>query len=129
MRDLLTTTALILIAIGIYYFRAPILARLRAFDNRNIARQRQEMQDRQDQLAHYRHTLGLAEEQVEHVQEIAAQDERTAQPLTRYVFEGVTYATRREADTARQDSIRAKARDFYVELPKALAARGSGKLN
>ena len=128
MSDLLTTTALILAAIAIYGFRHRILAVLRRFDAANIARRREEMRDRQDHLAHYKHTLRLAEEQVEQVQEIAAQDERTASPVTRYVFEGEHYATREEADAARRDSIVAKARQFYVELPKALARRGDGRL-
>jgi hypothetical protein len=129
MNDMFGTAALIAIAILIYGLRHRILARLRRFDAANIARRREEMRDRQDHLAHYKHTLRLAEEQVEQVQEIAVQDERTASPVTRYVFEGEHYATREEADAARQDSIVAKARQFYVELPKALARRGDGRLN
>ena len=128
MSNLIETAALILVAIAIYGMRHRILAALQRFDANNIARRREEIRDRNDRLAHYKHTMRLAEEQVEAVQEIAARDERTAMAVTRYVFEGVTYATREEAQRARQESILAKARDFYVELPAALARRGNGKL-
>ena len=128
MSDMLKMAALILVAIAIYGMRHRILAALRRFDAANIARRREEMRDRQDRLAHYKHTLRLAEEQVEAIHEIAARDERTALPVTRHVFEGVTYISREEAERARQESIVAKARDFYVELPAALARRGDGKL-
>jgi hypothetical protein len=128
MSNLIETAALIGVAIAIYALRHRILAALRRFDANDITRRRQEQRDRHDQLAHYRHTMRLAEEQVEEVQEVTARDERTALPVTRYVFEGVTYATRAEAERVRNDSIVAKARDFYVELPAALARRGNGKL-
>jgi hypothetical protein len=128
MSNLIETAALIGVAIAIYAMRHRILAALQRFDANNIARRRQEQRDRHDQLAHYRHTMRLAEEQVEKVQEISALDERTASPVTRYVFEGVTYATREEAEKVRQESMLTKARDFYVELPAALARRGNGKL-
>ncbi len=62
----------------------------------------QEMRDRADSLAHFRHTLKLAEEQVEEVGEIDAIDERLGTPVTRYVFEGELFATRDEAEAARQ---------------------------
>jgi hypothetical protein len=129
MSEMWETAALIAVAIMIYGLRHRILAALQRFDANNIARRREEIRDRQDRLAHYKHTLRLAEEQVEAIQEIAARDERTASPVTRYVFEGVTYATREEAEEARKESIVSKARDFYVELPAALARRGNGKLN
>jgi hypothetical protein len=128
MRDLIATTIVILIAIAIYGYRARILARLKRFDAENVARKEQEMRDRADSLAHFRHTLKLAEEQVEAVNEIVESDPRTATPVTRYVFEGETYATRFEAEKVRQDKIRGLAREFYVELPRALASRGNGKL-
>jgi len=129
MSDLIEVAVLIFAGLALYAARRPILAALRRFDARNIARRRQELADRHDQLAHYKHTLRLAEEQVEEIHEFAGQDERTAQPVTRYVFEGETYASRDEAEAARQQSIVAKARDFYVELPAALIHRGKGKLH
>lgn len=128
MRDLFITTGFVLLAILIYGYRAPILARLKRFDAENIARKEQEVRDRADSLAHFRHTLKLAEEQVEAVSEIVESDPRTATPVTRFVFEGETYATRFEAEKARQEKIRGLAREFYVELPRALASQGNGKL-
>jgi hypothetical protein len=129
MSDLLTTAGLILAGLLIYRFRAPILAALARFDARNVARQRQEMEDRRDQLAHYRHTLGLAEEQVEDVGAFEAQDERTGETVTRYLFEGETFASRDEAEAVRQRAIITKARTFYVELPVALAQARKDKLH
>jgi hypothetical protein len=121
--NLITTGIVLLAAIALYGFRAPILRVLRRFDERNIARHRQEFLDKRDRFAHYKHTLVLAEEQVEEVGEFPAVDERTGQPVTRYVFEGERFLTRDEAEAARQRSIVAKARKFYEELPAALAAR------
>jgi hypothetical protein len=127
--DLLTTAALILAGLLLYRFRAPVLAALARFDARNVARQRQEMEDRRDQLAHYKHTLQLAGEQVEDVGAFETQDERTGETVTRYLFEGETFASRDEAEAVRQRAIVAKARTFYVELPVALARARKDKLN
>jgi hypothetical protein len=123
LQNLFTAAAFILAGILLYRFHPVILAALRRFDARNRARIEAEERDRSDSLAHFRHTLKLAEEQVEEVNEIAAADERTGLGLTRYVFEGEIFATRREAERVREDKVRAKARQFYVELPAALAAR------
>jgi hypothetical protein len=128
MSDVYRLSALILLALIVYYFRAPILAFFRRVDERNIARIEQERLDRRDRLAHYRHTLELADEQVEEISEIKVPDERTGDSVTRYLFEGEQFASRDEAEAARNESIVARAREFYVELPKALAARGNGKL-
>jgi hypothetical protein len=123
MRQLIVTTILVICGILLYRFRTPILAALKRFDERNIERQRQERLDRTDRLAHYRHTLRLAEEQVEEVGELAARDERTGLPVTRYLFEGEQFASRDEAEAARQRAIVAKARAFYEDLPAALTQR------
>jgi hypothetical protein len=123
MRQLIVTTILLICGILLYRFRTPILAALKRFDERNIERQRQERLDRTDRLAHYRHTLRLAEEQVEEVGELAARDERTGLPVTRYLFEGEQFASRDEAEAARQRAIVAKARAFYEDLPAALTQR------
>jgi hypothetical protein len=123
MRQLIVTTILLLCGILLYRFRAPILAALKRFDERNLERQRQERLDRTDQLAHYRHTLRLAEEQVEEVGELVARDPRTGLAVTRYLFEGEQFASRDEAEAARQRAIVAKARAFYEELPAALTRR------
>jgi len=129
MSSLVTTAVLIIAAILLYRFRAPLIGALRRFDARNVERIEEEIGDRRDRLAHYKHTLRLAEEQVEDVSEIAARDARTGQALRRYVFEGEQFATRDEAEAARQRSIVAKARKFYEELPAALAHRRKETLN
>ncbi len=124
-------TILIVIAIGllVYRYNRQAIAAVREFDRRNNARIAQEMEDRRDALAHFRHTAGVAEEQVEEVLEIDATDQRLGTPVKRYVFEGETFATRDEAEAARQRSIIAKARNFYKELPAALTARGKDQLH
>lgn len=128
MRDVVITAVFVLSLIVLYRFRALILGALRRFDERNVERRAQEIRDRTDDLAHFRHTLGLAGEQVEDISEIAVPDQRTGEPVTRYMFEGEQFASRRDAARARDDSIREKARAFYTELPKALAARCKDKL-
>jgi hypothetical protein len=128
MRDLYSMVAFILAALLLYGFRRPILARLRQFDERNTLRRQEEMRDRRDNLAHFRHTLRLAEEQVEDIGELIVLDARTGTPVTLYLFEGERYLSRDDAEAARNDIIVAKARTFYQELPKALAERRDGKL-
>ena len=129
MRDLLTMAGLVLAGLVIYAFFPRISAALRRFDERNIARRHQELQDRKDRLAHYKHTLMLAEEQVDPVSDYAAMDERTGEKVTRYLFEGESFTAREEAEEVRQEAVLSKARAFYVELPAALAHRGKEKLN
>ena len=129
MKSLYEVSALVFGGLMIYGFRYQILRRLRRIDQRNIARQRREMEDRRDRFAHYKHTLELAAEQVEEIGEIKVADERTGDPVTRYLFEGETFASRDEAEAARNEKIVAKAREFYMELPAALAARSKDKLN
>lgn len=128
MRDLLYMALLIFILMLVFGYRERILDVLRRFDRRNIERQLEQMNERTDPTAHFKHTLKLAEEQVEDVSEIEVLDERTANPVTRYIFQGETFGTRMEAEKARAEAIGQIARGFYVELPKALAARGNGKL-
>ena len=80
-------------------------------------------------LAHFRHTLARAEEQVEDVSEISVADPRTGTPVTRFLFEGEQFAMRSDAERVRAEKVRKLARDFYMELPAALAARRKdGKL-
>lgn len=129
MNNMLQTALLIFIGILIYHFRERIFGWFRRFDARTQARLREEMQDRRDTNAHFKHTLRLAEEQVEDVQEITVPDERTAQPVKRYLFEAIVYATRDEAEQARAAAIGAIARGFYMDLPRALAERRKDKLH
>jgi hypothetical protein len=128
--DLYSTAALVLAGILLYHFRGKWLGALRRFDAENVARRKQEMRDKSDPLAHYKHTLRIAGEEVEEVQEIVETDERTGDPVTRYIFGAEKFATREEAEEARNVVVVAKARIFYRHLPAALAARrGNDKLN
>ena len=123
LRDLLTTSVFIAVMLVIYRYRHDIKAALTRFDARNIRRIEDEQRDRSDPIAHFRHTLKVAEEQVENVGEIAVRDERLGTSVSRFVFEGEQFATRFEAERVRAEKVRAIARGFYVELPSALASR------
>lgn len=130
LRDLLTTSAFIALMLVIYRYRHDIVAALTRFDARNVKRIADEQRDKSDPIAHFRHTLKVAEEQVEDVGEITVSDEKLGTHVTRYVFEGEQFASRFDAERVRAEKIRAIARGFYVELPTALAARKQdGKLN
>jgi hypothetical protein len=130
MSELFTTAGLVLAAILVYRFRADILAVLKRFDERNVARIEEEQRDKSDPVAHFKHTLRLAGEQVEEVREIVEPDERTGNPVTRYIFGAEKFATREEAEESRNIVVVAKARIFYRHLPAALAARrDEDKLN
>ena len=130
MSDLYWTAALIFVGLLLYRFREVWLGALRRFDARNVARLEQEQMDRRDPVAHFRHTLSVAGEQVEEVQEIVEPDERTGDPVTRYLFNAEKFATREEAEEARNIVVVAKARIYYRHLPAALTARrGDDKLN
>ena len=130
LRDLLTTSLFIAVLLVLYRFRHDIAAALARFDARNVKRIEDEQRDKSDPIAHFRHTLKVAEEQVEAVGEISVGDERLGTPVTRYVFEGEQFATRADAERVRAEKIRAIARGFYVELPRALATKKQdGKLN
>jgi hypothetical protein len=129
LENLLYASLFVLGCIFVYRFHRQIFGGLRRFDAENRARIESQRRDRGDLTAHFRHTLGLAEEQVEPVSAVTVSDERTATPVTRYVFEGETFSDEREAKRAREDKVRAIARAFYMELPAALAARrGDDKL-
>jgi hypothetical protein len=94
------------------------------------ARHEEEAQDRGDNLAHYRHTIKLADEQIEQVQEARYADAPSdgVTPLTAYVFEGKRYPSRERAEEARLLKVREKAREFYIELPFALSSTNDEKL-
>ena len=128
MHGLYVTAGLVLAAILAYRFHRPMFAALARFDARNAQRKIVEIRDRQDRNAHYKHTLELAEEQVDVVREITVPDKRTGAPVTVFVFAGEMYATREDAESTRQEAIVAKAREFYVELPAALTRRGKDTL-
>ncbi|HUO92272.1 MAG TPA: hypothetical protein VMU22_05080 [Rhizomicrobium sp.] len=130
MSDVYWTAALIFIALLLYRLREVWLGALKRFDDRNVARLEQEQMDKRDPVAHFRHTLAVAGEQVEEVQEVVEPDERTGDPVTRYLFNAEKFATREEAEEARNIVVVAKARIYYRHLPAALAGRRSDdKLN
>jgi hypothetical protein len=130
VRDLLTACAFIAVMILVYRYHRDIMAALARFDARNVKRIEDEQRDRTDPIAHFRHTLKVAEEQVEDVSEITVPDSRLGTDVVRYVFEGEQFTSRFEAERVRAEKIRNIARGFYVELPRALAARKSDdKLN
>jgi len=120
-RDLIFTALFIFAILLLVHPR--VLAAFRRFDDGNRARIDAEINDKRDSVAHFRHTLKLAEEQVEEITSFTASDERTGQPVTRWLFEGETFATERDARLAREDQVRKIARGFYMDLPAALAAR------
>jgi hypothetical protein len=128
MRDMLSMAAFLLVAILIFGSRRQILAALKRFDDKNIARRLQEARDRSDRLAHFRHTLQLADEQVEQIGELTLADARTGSPARTFVFEGQRFLSRDEAEAARHEAVVAKARTFYQELPAALMQRGDGTI-
>ena len=123
LRDLLTTSAFIAAMLVLYRFRHEIAAAFTRFDRRNVQRLADEARDRSDPIAHFRHTLKVAEEQVEEVSQMTVADERLGTPVTRFVFEGEQFATRFDAERVRAEKIRAIARGFYMELPRAMAQR------
>ena len=127
--NLFTTTAFIIAGLLFYRFWPSIYAAVKRFDAANRARIESDRRDRSDSLAHFRHTLKIAEEQVEEIGEIEVPDERTGGPVKLYLFEGERFALRRQAERVREEKVRALARKFYMELPAALSARkGDGKL-
>ncbi len=120
-RDLIFTALFIFAILLLVHPR--VLGAFRRFDATNRAKIDSERDDRADSVAHFRHTLKLAEEQVEEVTSFTASDERTGQPVTRWLFDGETFANERDAKLAREDQVRKVARGFYVDLPAALRAR------
>jgi hypothetical protein len=129
IRDLLVTTAIIIAGLIAYRYQHIVLDALRRFDARNVKRIADQERERNDPVAHFKHTLATAEEQVETVSEITVSDPRTAMPVTRYVFEGEQFATRTEAERVRAEKIRAIARGYYMDLPIALSERRKDKLH
>ena len=116
-------TAVVVVLAGIALVHPRVLGAFRRFDARTRQRIAAEREDRADALAHFRHTLKLAEEQVEEVSTLTVPDERTGMPVTRYVFEGEAFMREADAAAARADKMRAIARGFYMDLPAALRAR------
>jgi hypothetical protein len=120
----LYTVLLTIAAAGlVYWFGPKAIAAFKRFDADNRNRIENEWRDRRDGTAHIRHTLGVAQEQVEEILEVTEQDPRTGTPMTIYLFEGERYFSRNEAEKIRAQKIGDIARGYYRELPAALAAR------
>jgi len=118
----IVTAALVVLAV-LVLMHPRVTGLFRSFDTRNRARILSDRLDRADPQAHFRHTLKLAEEQVEEVSAVTVPDERTGEPVTRYLFEGETFMNEADAQQVRADRMRDIARGFYMDLPAALRAR------
>ncbi|MDR3526386.1 MAG: hypothetical protein P4L57_03835 [Rhizomicrobium sp.] len=124
----LTTLILTAVAAAAFYWLGPkFVAAFKRFDEENRSRILDERRDRGDGSAHVRHTLKVAEEQVEEIVEVRESDPRTGTPVIRFAFEGEVFATRAEAERVRAIKIGEIARGFYRELPAALAAKRHGE--
>ena len=124
----LTTALVTVCAAAVFAWYGPRwLAAFQRFDAENRTRIEDERRDRGDHAAHVRHTMKVAEEQVEEIVEVQQSDPRTGTPVIRYAFEGEVFATRGEAEKIRASKIGDIARGFYRELPAALAARRQGE--
>jgi len=119
--NLFNTTLLIAAGLMAYRFGPRVIAAIKRFDEGNRKRIEQERSDRGDRLAHFRHTMDIASEQVEEIAEIATSDMRTGLPVTLFLFEGETFASRDEAEQARARKVYVTAHAFYAELPIALS--------
>jgi len=122
--NLLSLAILLVAGALIYKFHHRILLPFRRFEANNAARRAEEARALFDRYAHYRQTVQLAEEQVEEVTKLKMADARTGEPVDRYMFLGVTYGTRREAEAARHAAVIEKAREFYIDLDRIYLSRG-----
>ena len=116
--NLITLVLLFLAGALFYKFRDRVFTPLRRFEARNAQRRAEEARALFDRYAHYRQTLQIAEEQIEEVTKIKIADPRTGQPVDRFLFLGVQYGTRTEAEAARYAEVVGKARDFYIDLDR-----------
>jgi hypothetical protein len=121
--NLTTVLVIALAGLALYWLGPRIIAAFQRFDADNRDRIVSQWQDRRDARAHFRHTLEVAEEQVEDIAEVKEADPRTGTLVIRFAFEGIWYATRDEAEQVRAAKIGDIARGFYHDLPAALAAR------
>jgi len=116
MENVLWAAAFVLVCIAFYRFGLP---RMKRFDEENVRRIARQEQDKSDPAAHIRHTLEMAEEQVEPVTEVKVGNS------VQYLFEAEVFADRDDAEEARMKRVGTIARRFYAELPQALAGRGA----
>ena len=127
LQNLLIVAAILAVVAVFLAFRERITGAFKRFDARNRARRAEEARALFDGYAHYRQTMELAEEQVEEVTKFRTTDARTGESVEGYVFLGVQYATRREAEAVRHAAIIGKAREFYMELDQIYLGRHGPK--
>ncbi len=115
----LIEVALVLLAgLAAYAAHRPVLAALRRFEQRNAERKAQEFRNAMDRYSHYRQTVQFVEEQIEPVTQVTVDDERTGQPVARYLFLGTLYGTRKDAEEVRYALVIERAREFYTDLDR-----------
>lgn len=123
MSNLLSLALIFIAAALMYGFRTRIIGALRRFEARNAQRRADEARAMLDRYAHYRQTVQFAEEQIEQVGRVTVADERTGEPVIRYLFLGTHYATRQEAEAVRYSLVIEKAREFYIDLDRIYLSR------
>src|SRR4051794_12033675 len=101
MSNLFSAVLILFGVVLVCAFRYRIFAALRRFEANNALRRAEEARALFDRYAHYRQTVQFAEEEVEDVAKVTVPDERTGQPVNRYIFLGEQFATRKEAEAAR----------------------------
>jgi len=127
MSNLLDLVLIFLAAILTYAFHKPVLAGLRRFEARNAERRAQEARVLIDKYAHYRQTVQFVEEQIEEVAKVTVADERTGEPVSRYLFLGVYFPDRKDAEAARYAAVIEKAREFYLDLDRIYLSKGKAQ--
>jgi undecaprenyl pyrophosphate synthase len=123
MSNLLTLALILFGAVLLYGFRGRLLSALQRFEARNARRRAEELRALMDRHAHYRQTVEFAEEQVEPVTTVTVPDSRTGEAVTRYLFLGEQFATRKDAEAARHAVVIEKAREFYIDLDQIYLSR------
>lgn len=123
LRDVLTLFGFLAVAMLVYRYHRAVIDALKRFDARNVKRIDDQARARTDPLAHFRETMSVAEEQVEEIQVVTVSDARLGTPTTHFVFEGEHFLTRDDAERVRAAKIGSIARNYYVDLPRALAER------
>jgi hypothetical protein len=123
MSNLFSAVLIVFVLVLVSAFRYRIFAALRRFDQNNALRRAEEARALFDRYAHYRQTVQFAEEEVEDVAKLTVPDERTGEPVTRYIFLGEQFATRKEAEAARYAAVIEKAREFYKDLDRIYLSR------
>lgn len=123
MSDLITVAIVLTAALLAYAVHRPVFAAFRRFEARNAERRLQEYKSAMDRYAHYRQTVQFVDEQIEPVTRETVADERTGEPVTRYIFLGTRYGTLKDAEAARHAVVVEKAREFYIDLDRVFLRR------